>query len=134
MTTENVRIRKMRGESGFTLVELLVILAIIALILGIVTSNLAGISGGARSRAASGELHIIQSAFDTMMIEVGAITISECLIPGGVSVGPSTVITCYRHDGTPISLPTDRCHLRLHTTSTGKYTWDNEGLVIQASY
>jgi type II secretory pathway pseudopilin PulG len=134
MTTESVRIRTIRSESGFTLVELLVILLIIALILGVVVPNLAGISGWARSKAATRELRIVQSAFDTMMAEVRAITISECLLPGGVPVGPSTAITCYRHDGTQMALPTHGYCLRLHTASTGKYTWDDEGFVSQTSY
>jgi type II secretory pathway pseudopilin PulG len=134
VTTENVRIRTIRSESGFTPVELLVVLFIMALILGIVVPNLAGIAGWTRSKAAARELRIVQSAFDTMMAEARAVTISECLIPGGVSVGPSTVITCYRHDGTQITLPTNRYYLRLHTASTGKYTWDDEGFVSQTSY
>jgi prepilin-type N-terminal cleavage/methylation domain-containing protein len=127
-------IRKMRGESGFTLVELLVALFIVGLLLGIVAPNLTGLTGGARSKAAREELLVVQKAFDTIMAEVGAVTISECLTPGGISVGPSMVITAYRHDGTYISLPAGRYYLRLRTASTGKYTWDSEGFVSQTSY
>ena len=126
-------IKEVRGELGFTLLELLLVLFILILIIGIVASNLTGISGGARSKAAGEELRVVQKAFDTMMTEVRAITISECLIPGGESVGPSTAITGYRRDGTHIVLP-GHYYLRLRTNSTGRYTWGSEGFVNQTSY
>jgi type II secretory pathway pseudopilin PulG len=126
--------RRMRSERGFTVVELVVILFITAILVGIVVSGLAGIAGAARSKAAAEELDIVQSAFDTLMIEVGAITVSENLVSGGLAVGSSTLITCYRHDGTTVYIPTGDYYLRLRTNSSGKYTWDSEGFVRQVSY
>ena len=125
--------RKGNGR-GFTPAELLVVLAILASLVSMVAPNLAAMTGGARSQAAEEELDIVQSAFDTLIIEVGAITVAENLASGGVSIGPSTVITCYKHDGTTIEVPTGDHYLRLRTTSEGEYTWDREGLVRQASY
>ena len=127
--------KRMRSsEHSFTLVELLLVLVILTILVGIVAASLVGTTGGARETAAGEELDIVQTAFDTLMAEVGAVTISEYLTSGGVSVGPSTVITCYKHDGTTITIPTGDYYLRLRGTSTGKYTWDSEGFVGQASY
>jgi prepilin-type N-terminal cleavage/methylation domain-containing protein len=122
------------NEWGFTLAELLIVLAILAIVAGIVLFNLAGITGGARSDAAGQELGIVQAAFDALMTETEAITISEYLAGGGVSVGPSTVITCHKEDGTIIAVPADGYYLRLRGASTGRYSWDSEGFVRQASY
>ena len=126
--------KRIRGERGFTLVELLVVLAILAILIAVVVPNLAGQTGGTRAKAASEELHIVQSAFDVLMAEVPAVTISEYSTGGGISVGPSTVITCYEYDGTTITIPTGDFYLRLRGNSTGKYTWDSEGSVSQVSF
>ena len=121
-------------ERGFTLAELLITLAILAILAGIVLSNLVGMIGGVRSQAAGQELDIVQAAFDTLIAETQAITISEHLSGGGVSVGASTVITCYMEDGTIVVVPADDYFLRLRGDSTGKYIWTSDGFVGQASY
>ena len=126
--------KRKRNECGYTLVELLLVLAILGILMNIVASSLAGITGGATSKAAATELQIVQSAFDTLMVEVGAITVSENLTSGGVTVSPSTVIACYGQGGVVINVPTSDYYLRLRMSSNGKYTWDSEGLVSQASY
>lgn len=123
-----------RNEWGYTLVELLLVLAIVGILMNVVVSSLTGITGGARSKAAATELQIVQSAFDTLMVEVGAITVSENFTSGGVTVGPSTVITCYGQGGVVLNVPTSDYYLRVQMPSNGKYTWDSEGSVSQASY
>jgi len=123
--------KRIRGERGFTLVELLVVLAILAILIAIVVPNLAGITGGAKKTAAGTELSTVQSAMDTLMTETQAVTVS----PGdNTTVGPSTAITCYKYDGNSITTPTTDYWLRLRTTSTGKYSWTNAGTVTQNSY
>ena len=126
--------KRTHNGCSFTVVESVVAPVIAIILTGIVVLSLVGITGRVRSKAAAQELDIVQSAFDTLMIEAGAVTISEYLASGGVSVGPSTVITCYKQGRTTITVPTSDYYLRLWTTSTGKYTWDSEGLVRQASY
>ena len=127
-------LKRMRNDCGFTLAELLIVLAILAILAAIVSVNLAGITGGARSDAAGQELNIVQAAFDTLMTETEAVTISEYLASGVVSVGPSTVIICYKEDGTTTAVPAGDYYLRLRGNSTGKYTWDSEGSVGQVSF
>jgi type II secretory pathway pseudopilin PulG len=122
------------SERGLTLVEILLLLAIIAILVNIVAVGVAGISGGARSKAAATELQTVQLAFDTLTVEVGAITVSENLTSGGVTVSSSTVITCYGQSGAVINVPASGYYLRLRMPSNGRYTWDSEGLVSQASY
>jgi prepilin-type N-terminal cleavage/methylation domain-containing protein len=56
-----------RGEGGFTLVELLVVVAILAVLVAIVMANFSGLLSGSQTTAASAELNIMQTAVDVKM-------------------------------------------------------------------
>ncbi len=56
-----------RGEGGFTLVELLVVVAILAVLVAIVMANFSGLLSGSQTTAASAELNIVQTAVDVKM-------------------------------------------------------------------
>ena len=114
--------KRIRRESGFTLVELLVVLAILAILIAVVVPNLAGLTGGARAKAARTELSIVQTAMDTLMSEYEAVSVtagSTDNVGSGTtveywsvsSIDPDTL------DETTTNADTT---LRLRTTSTGR--------------
>ena len=67
--------KRIRSERGFTLVELLVVLAVLAILIAIVLPNLAGITGGARRTAAETEFDTVQTALDSMMSKNEALSV-----------------------------------------------------------
>jgi len=58
-------------EGGYTLLELLVVLAIIALLVGFVAPKMIGYLGKAKSDAAKVQLHNVATALDLYRLDVG---------------------------------------------------------------
>ena len=112
--------RKRSGEEGFTLVELLIVLAILAVLVAVVLPNFTGLLGGSQTTAADAEKVIIQTAVDAKM--------------AAESLATTTAITTATTDMTTAAggfglYPT---YMR-GTVTKGTYTCDTTGKVTQAS-
>lgn len=67
-----VRLRERReAEEGYTLLELLVVLAIIALLVGFVAPKMIGYLGRAKTDAAKVQLHNVATALDLYRLDMG---------------------------------------------------------------
>ena len=64
-----------RGEKGFTLIELLIVVAILGVLAAVVIPNVTRFVGSGEQEAAETELHNIQLAVTSMMLENGITTI-----------------------------------------------------------
>ncbi len=101
------------SEGGFTLVELLVTIAILAILFGMTTLTLSGVATTAQADVCLAEEHVVQSAIDIWMAvnpgeDVGTGT-TETISPGGGSGDFDDYI---------------------RSTTTGEYSWDDAGVLI----
>ena len=110
-----------RDQRGLTLVELLVVVAILGVLAGIVTFGVVGLLANARTRAAAQELEIVQSATDTMMADKGVTSVTEVTVA-------TNDMTAFP-DATNALNPN---YLR-DTTTKGTYTCTTDGTVTQAT-
>jgi type IV pilus assembly protein PilA len=111
--------RMHRSNSGFTLVELLIVIAIIGVLAAIIIPNVTGLIGSGKTEAASAEKALVQSAMDTMMVKLGLTTVTATAATSDMTAFPT---------GNALS-PN---YLR-STTTKGTYSCTTSGLVTQVT-
>jgi prepilin-type N-terminal cleavage/methylation domain-containing protein len=115
------RLRKQNGgEAGFTLVELLIVLAILAVLIAIVLPNFTGLIGGSETTAADTEQRIVQTAVDAKMASEG--------LPSVTAISTATDDMTSAAGGFGL-YPT---YMRSQATN-GTYTMDATGQVTQVT-
>ncbi len=112
--------RTRSGEDGFTLVELLIVVAILAVLVAVVLPNFTGLLGGSQTTAAEAEKVIVQTAVDAKMADQGMAT--------------TTAITTATSDMTTAAGGFGLTPTYMRSTATnGTYTVNTAGQVTQAS-
>jgi prepilin-type N-terminal cleavage/methylation domain-containing protein len=80
---------KGRTQNGFTLVELIIVIAIMGILAAIILTNLTGLSGTGKDEAAAAEFIIVQSSMDAMMAKDGLTSVTATAATNDMSVFPS---------------------------------------------
>ena len=109
-----------KDSKGFTLVELLIVFALLAVLAAIVIPNVTGFANYGQTQGAAAELSIVQTAMDSMMAHTATSNVTVTAATANMEVFPT--------DGTYL-YPT---YLRFAATQ-GTYSVDGGGLVSQAT-
>ena len=110
-----------KGQRGFTLVELLVVFALLAILSAIVIPNVSTLVGSGQTEAAAAESSIVQTAMDSMMANTGVSSVNITAATDNMSVFPGVGTALYPN------------YLRTETTK-GTYSCDATGLILQATH
>ena len=112
--------KRMNSEQGFTLTELLIVVAILGVLVAVVLPNFVGLLGGAQSNSGAAELNIVQTAVDSKMANENLAT--------------TTAITTATTDMTTAAGGFSLAPTYMRSTATkGTYTVDTTGKVAQAT-
>ena len=114
-------IKRLNREEGFTLTELLIVVAILGILVAVVLPNFTGLLGNAKTNSGAAELNIVQTAVDAKLAATNATT--------------TTAITAATADMTTAAGGFALAPSYMRSSSThGTYTVDTDGKVSQASY
>ena len=108
-----------RESKGFTLVELLIVIAILGVLTAVVLPNVTGLVGEGETEAAKAELVAVQTAMDTMMAKNSLTSVTATSATSNMSAFPSgnALYPSYLRTG----------------TTKGTYSCSSTGLVTQAT-
>ncbi len=124
-----------RGQAGFTLVELLVVVAIIVGLAAAIIPNVGRFSGKGNEGATASEMASIQTAMDGMLAEAGIVTIAaNNLASLGTSVQAFTGLPTLPGGGAvtlPDTTTVDLTSYLRDTVTSFYYCWDSSGLVTE---
>ena len=109
------------GQRGFTLIEMLVVIAVMGVLAAVVVPNVIGFIGGGQTQGAATELDIVQTAIDSMMVDKGLTAVT--------AVTTATSAMASFPDGTNPIYPN---YLRKDTTK-GTYTCTADGKVTRVT-
>lgn len=107
------------NDKAFTLVELLIVVAILGVLAAVVLPNVTGLAGSGQTEAAKAELTTVQTAIDTMMAKIHITSVNATTATSNMTSFPT---------GNAL-YPT---YLRTSTTK-GTYSCDATGLVTQVT-
>ena len=112
--------KRLNSERGYTLTELLIVVAILGILVAVVLPNFTGLLSSAKTNSAASELSIVQTAVDAKMA-AGSLT-------------TTTAVTSATSDMTTAAGGFGLAPSYMRSTATkGTYTVDTTGKVTQVS-
>ncbi len=108
-----------RGQKGFTLMELLIVVAILGVLAAVVIPRFTGLIGRGQTEAATTELSIVQTAMVAAMTDAKTATVTA---QSAIQLTPSSQIPTEAWIGP-----------YLQTNTNWTYSWDSSGTVTQGA-
>ena len=113
-------LKRLNSEHGFTLTELLIVVAILGILVAVVLPNFTGLLSGAKTSGNAAELNIVQTAVDAKMAATNLTT--------------TTAVTSATTDMTTAAGGFGLTPTYMRSTATkGTYTVDTTGKVTQVT-
>ncbi len=118
-----------KGEGGFTLIEILIVLLILTILVAVVVFNVGGFIGQGTEEIAKMQCNLLQTAIVAAMAQESAANVAAGDIgEDGTSI-TNPAVWELTVDGTNVTMSK-----YVQSAITGYWKWDNSGTVIEGEY
>lgn len=118
----------LRGQRGFTLMEILIAVGILAILAGVAVPTVAHLRSNAEANAAKGELSNVQAAMDSMMSDQGLESVTQV-----TSENATATMTAFPSASHPLNGDATYGDYIRTSTTRYKYYCDTDGTVHQGA-
>lgn len=103
VNTKEAAMIRWKGEKGFTLLEVLIVVAVIIIIAAIALPRFLGVSEQGRKARANGDLRVLQSAIESYVLNTNAIPADEGTVGGALEGANPQIVSDYTAFQDPFS-------------------------------